>query len=285
MYPGFLQVAGFMGLDPKRHLNAFAGVFTDVVSGNDTAERTTKFYAECFAVLDTTAVFYLDTARGVFQEQYLDDGRLQWRGQRVNPAAIKTALMTVVGRTGRTLPGRTNPSRAQTLHRDPKQPQATPPVRARRSLRLLQRNAIPAGDLPRDPLVHRCQRAPTDCQIRLVGLMGISLYLIEGERVVLRSLRDAVLKLDQCFRGEDSRLGVTEHGLDHLFLDRELFRSQRRVLETREPSRREEIVYVGEWQHAGRRRALLRAAWSRSMTVAPSVARGGRAHADRVGDG
>ena len=24
VYPGFLQVAGFMGLDPKRHLNAFA---------------------------------------------------------------------------------------------------------------------------------------------------------------------------------------------------------------------------------------------------------------------
>jgi hypothetical protein len=115
--------------------------------------------------------------------------------------------------------------------------------------------------------------------------MGISLCLIEGERVVPRSLRDAVLKLDQRFLGEDSRPGMTEHGLDNLFLDRELFRSQRRVLETGEPSRREEIVYEGDWQHAGRRGALLRAAWSRSATVSPSVARGDRAHPDRAGDG
>jgi poly(3-hydroxybutyrate) depolymerase len=97
VYPGFLQVAGFMGLDPKRHINAFAGLFKDVLTGNEDAERTKKFYAEYFAVLDIAAEFYLDTARAVFQEHHLADGRLDWRGRRVDPAAIRTALMTVEG--------------------------------------------------------------------------------------------------------------------------------------------------------------------------------------------
>jgi poly(3-hydroxybutyrate) depolymerase len=97
VYPGFLQVAGFMSLDPKRHFSAFAGLFADVIKGSNAFERTKTFYAEYFAVLDIAAEFYLDTARAVFQEHHLADGRLDWHGRRVDPGSIRTALMTVEG--------------------------------------------------------------------------------------------------------------------------------------------------------------------------------------------
>lgn len=95
VYPGFLQVLGFMGMDPRRHLSAFAGLFSDVAQGRDSAKRTRSFYREYFAVLDIAAEFYLDTARAVFQDHDLALGRLEWRGRKVEPAHIRTSLLTV----------------------------------------------------------------------------------------------------------------------------------------------------------------------------------------------
>ena len=96
VYPGFLQVVGFMGMAPRRHLEAFAGLARDVARGNDeAAQRTKDFYEEYFAVLDIAAEFYLETARAVFIEHDLARGELEWRGRRVDPAAIETALMTI----------------------------------------------------------------------------------------------------------------------------------------------------------------------------------------------
>ena len=113
VYPGFLQVVAFMGLDPKRHIKAFAGLFADVIKGDDAAERTKRFYAEYFAVLDVAAEFYLDTARAVFMEHHLADGRLDWRGRRVDPAAITTALLTIEGEKDELCP----PGQTQAAHK------------------------------------------------------------------------------------------------------------------------------------------------------------------------
>jgi poly(3-hydroxybutyrate) depolymerase len=96
VYPGFLQVAGFMGMDPRRHLSAFVGLARDIGRGSETdAERTKAFYEEYFAVIDVTAEFYLDTARAVFKDHDLACGRLEWHGRTVDPAAIESALMTI----------------------------------------------------------------------------------------------------------------------------------------------------------------------------------------------
>jgi poly(3-hydroxybutyrate) depolymerase len=96
VYPGFLQVVGFMGMDPSRHVSAVAGLVRDFASGNDDeAERTRAFYKEYFAVLDVTAEFYLETARAVFIEYDLPRGRMQWRDRPVDPSAIRTALLTI----------------------------------------------------------------------------------------------------------------------------------------------------------------------------------------------
>jgi poly(3-hydroxybutyrate) depolymerase len=96
VYPGFLQVAGFMGMAPRRHLSAFTGLYRDVANGAEAdAARTKAFYDEYLAVLDVTAEFYLDTVRTVFRDHDLARGEMRWRGRSVVPAAIRSALLTV----------------------------------------------------------------------------------------------------------------------------------------------------------------------------------------------
>jgi poly(3-hydroxybutyrate) depolymerase len=96
VYPGFLQVLGFMGMDPLRHASAFTGLLRDVAIGDeDAAARTRAFYEEYFAVLDVAAEFYLDTLKVVFTEHRLARGHMYWRGRAVDPSAITSALLTI----------------------------------------------------------------------------------------------------------------------------------------------------------------------------------------------
>ena len=97
VYPGFLQLSGFLALNPKRHLSSHRQMYRDFLAG-DLAAATGKqaFYAEYFAVLDMPEEFYLDTVSKVFQLHLLPRGELDFRGQRVDPGVIrKTALLTV----------------------------------------------------------------------------------------------------------------------------------------------------------------------------------------------
>ena len=99
VYPGFVQLAAFMGMNIERHLKAHRDLFDHLAKGDyDKAQVTKTFYDEYFAVLDLTAEFYLETVHRVFQEHALPAGRLEWRGERVEPRAIKrTMLLTVEG--------------------------------------------------------------------------------------------------------------------------------------------------------------------------------------------
>jgi polyhydroxyalkanoate depolymerase len=99
VYPGVVQLTAFMSMNPKRHLGAHLQMYRDLVAGNtERAESTRAFYEEYGAVMDVPAEFYLETVGRVFQEHHLPTGRLTWRGQRVDPSAIRrTALLTVEG--------------------------------------------------------------------------------------------------------------------------------------------------------------------------------------------
>ncbi len=99
VYPGFVQLAAFMSMNYERHLQAHIDLFEHLADGDMAkAEAIKTFYDEYFAVLDLPAEFYLETVRIVFQEARLAEGRLEWRGKRVDPRAIKrTALFTVEG--------------------------------------------------------------------------------------------------------------------------------------------------------------------------------------------
>jgi poly(3-hydroxybutyrate) depolymerase len=99
VYPGFLQLAGFMTMNLDRHMTAHFDLFRHLVRGDgESAEATRAFYDEYMAVMDLPADFYLQTIRRVFQEHALPLGTLESRGRRVEPAAIAdTGLLTVEG--------------------------------------------------------------------------------------------------------------------------------------------------------------------------------------------
>jgi poly(3-hydroxybutyrate) depolymerase len=99
VYPGFLQLAGFLGMNLERHVEAQWTLFRDLVGGNrDGAAATRAFYDEYTTVMDLPADFYLETIKRVFHDRELAQGHLRVHGERVVPAAIeRTALMTVEG--------------------------------------------------------------------------------------------------------------------------------------------------------------------------------------------
>jgi poly(3-hydroxybutyrate) depolymerase len=99
VYPGFLQVAAFVSMNRNRHAAAFVNLFTDLIAQKHAkAAKTEEFYREYFAVLDLAAEFYLETVQRVFQEHQLASGVLRWRGELVDPGAIRrTVLLTVEG--------------------------------------------------------------------------------------------------------------------------------------------------------------------------------------------
>lgn len=99
VYPGFLQLTGFMSMNLDRHANAHKELFMHLVHGDgDSAEKHRAFYDEYLAVMDLTADFYLDTIETVFVRHALPQGEMTHRGRRVDPGAIRrTALMTIEG--------------------------------------------------------------------------------------------------------------------------------------------------------------------------------------------
>ena len=99
VYPGFLQHAGFVAMNPDRHLNSHWDYYLDLVKGDlEDADGHRRFYDEYNAVLDLPAEYYLDTIRIVFQEHRLPRGTWTVGGERVAPEAIRTvALFTIEG--------------------------------------------------------------------------------------------------------------------------------------------------------------------------------------------
>ena len=100
VYPGFLQLS-------RLHVDEHAAPYRapmwtcsaiSCAATTQKADANRKFYDEYFAVSDLPAEFYLETVRKVFQEYHLPRGMFEYRGEPVDPAAIrKTALLTVEG--------------------------------------------------------------------------------------------------------------------------------------------------------------------------------------------
>ncbi|HEX7156152.1 MAG TPA: polyhydroxyalkanoate depolymerase [Burkholderiaceae bacterium] len=99
VYPGFLQHAGFVAMNPDRHLNSHWEYYLDLVKGDqEDVEAHRRFYDEYNAVIDLPAEYYLDTIKVVFQEHRLPNGTWYVKGARVAPEDIKSvALFTIEG--------------------------------------------------------------------------------------------------------------------------------------------------------------------------------------------
>jgi poly(3-hydroxybutyrate) depolymerase len=99
VYPGFLQFAGFVAMNPGRHMESHVQYYQHLVEGDgESAEAHRRFYDEYNAVMDLPAEYYLETVERVFHKHLLPHGQLVVAGERVRPEAIKrSALFTIEG--------------------------------------------------------------------------------------------------------------------------------------------------------------------------------------------
>ncbi|MGO4570655.1 polyhydroxyalkanoate depolymerase [Microvirga sp. 2TAF3] len=99
VYPGFLQLSGFMAMNFDRHVNAHWDMFDHLVDGDgDSAEKHRDFYDEYLAVMDLTAEFYLQTVDKVFVRHELPKGEMMHRDKPVDLMSIRTcAIMAIEG--------------------------------------------------------------------------------------------------------------------------------------------------------------------------------------------
>jgi poly(3-hydroxybutyrate) depolymerase len=99
VYPGFLQLNGFVSMNLDRHIEAHRNLFMHLVKGDgDSAQKHREFYDEYLAVMDLAAEFYLQTVDTVFVRHALPKGQMTHRGRPVDPAAIRrVAMLTIEG--------------------------------------------------------------------------------------------------------------------------------------------------------------------------------------------
>jgi poly(3-hydroxybutyrate) depolymerase len=99
VYPGFLQLNGFVSMNLERHIEAHRNLFMHLVKGDgDSAQKHREFYDEYLAVMDLSAEFYLQTVDTVFVRHALPKGEMTHRGVGVDPARIRrVALLTIEG--------------------------------------------------------------------------------------------------------------------------------------------------------------------------------------------
>ncbi|VVC75527.1 hypothetical protein AQUSIP_08170 [Aquicella siphonis] len=99
VYPGFMQLAGFMSMNLQRHFESLQKAIDDFSENNrESAFKTVKFYLEYFSTMDLTAEFYMQTINTVFQERLLSTGRYKSRGHNVRLQDIRnTAILAIEG--------------------------------------------------------------------------------------------------------------------------------------------------------------------------------------------
>ena len=113
VYPGFIQLHGFMSMNIERHIGEHFKLFQHLVRGDgEPADQHKRFYDEYLSVMDTPAEFYLQTVERVFQQHDLPNGTFMYHGELVKPSAItQTALLTIEGELDDiSAPGQTAPA-------------------------------------------------------------------------------------------------------------------------------------------------------------------------------
>jgi poly(3-hydroxybutyrate) depolymerase len=99
VYPGFLQLGGFLTMNLDTHSRKMFNFFQNLISGDEEdADRFRAFYDEYMAVLDIPAEFYLETIERVFKNNEIARNAITHHGKPVDFLAINnTALLTVEG--------------------------------------------------------------------------------------------------------------------------------------------------------------------------------------------
>ena len=99
VYPGFMQLAGFMSMNLGNHMMSHYEMFKHLTVGDEASAQATKdFYDEYRSVCDMTAEFYLQTVQEVFQDHAIPNGTFMHRGKLIDLGDItQTALLAIEG--------------------------------------------------------------------------------------------------------------------------------------------------------------------------------------------
>ena len=153
VYPGFLQLSGFMAMNIDRHVTAHLDMFKHLVAGDeDPAEKHREFYDEYLAVMDLAAEYYMQTIETVFVRHALPKGEMTHRGRPVDLKAIRNARPFERGRReGRHLGRRPDLRRQRLVRQHSRLPEALLSRQGGRPLWRLQRLPVPQRDRPAHP--------------------------------------------------------------------------------------------------------------------------------------
>ena len=99
VYPGFLQLNGFMSMNMTRHTGSHIELFKALIKGDgDGADKHKKFYDEYLAVMDLPAEFFLQTIDEVFHKYSLPKGQMVHLGIPIKLENIRnTRILAVEG--------------------------------------------------------------------------------------------------------------------------------------------------------------------------------------------
>ncbi|MDJ0631253.1 MAG: polyhydroxyalkanoate depolymerase [Rhodobacter sp.] len=97
VYPGLLQLAGFMSMNAERHLKAFADQIIAVSKGEaGDHDKHNRFYDEYLAVMDMTAEFYLSTVDRIFKSREIARNDFTVDGTKIDFGKITDVAVKVV---------------------------------------------------------------------------------------------------------------------------------------------------------------------------------------------
>ncbi len=97
VYPGLLQLNGFISMNADRHSKAFTDQIMRAARGEASDhDAHNRFYDEYLAVMDMTAEFYLSTVERIFKEREIARNVFTVAGTRVDFGAITQVAVKVV---------------------------------------------------------------------------------------------------------------------------------------------------------------------------------------------
>lgn len=97
VYPGLLQLAGFISMNSEKHAQAFFDQVVKVSKGEGgDHDKHNRFYDEYLAVMDMPAEFYLSTVERIFKDREIAKNEFTINGKAVDIGKITDVAVKVV---------------------------------------------------------------------------------------------------------------------------------------------------------------------------------------------
>jgi poly(3-hydroxybutyrate) depolymerase len=97
VYPGLLQLAGFISMNLDRHSQAFSDKILAASRGEDSErDQHNRFYDEYLSVMDMTAEFYLSTVERIFKDREIAKNEFVVNGHQIDIGKITDVAVKIV---------------------------------------------------------------------------------------------------------------------------------------------------------------------------------------------